>query len=187
MRSMLLLATLKKTAMFGLLLLLPAFAKAQSADSPEITDLMRQAREHAVLAEADAEKLESYTRSNLSWQSHGNRLSQMQEHSNDLIQDFNKLSSMRSNGSPWQQEAIDRVNPLLHEMADHLEATIRHFNENQSKVHMPPFRDYAKANLELMTRTNRLITDYVDYAEAKTKASLLEKTLQSPMVASETE
>jgi len=162
MRNMLLVATLKKIAIFGLLLVLPSFARAQSADSRAITDLMKHAREHAALAEDDAAKLESYTRSNISWRSHATRLVHMKEHANDLIEDFNQLSSMRPNGSPWQQEAIDRVNPLLHEMADHLQATIDHFNENQSKVHMPPFRGYARANLELMTRTNQLITDFVE-------------------------
>ena len=183
MNNTLVLATLKKTAILGLLLVLPAFAKAQIADSSAITDLLKEAKSHAVLAEDDAVTLESYTRSTISWQAHGNRLTEMKVHTNDLINDFNKLSSMRQDGSPWQQEAIDRVDPLLHEMADHLQATIDHFNENKNRVQMPPYRDYAKANRELMSKTNQLISDLVDYSEAKTKANLLEKTLELPVTA----
>ena len=58
----LVLATLQKTAILGLLLLLPAIAKAQIADSNGITDLLKEAKSHAVLAEDDALTLESYTR-----------------------------------------------------------------------------------------------------------------------------
>jgi len=89
------LATLKETALLGLMLLIPAFAKAQISDSKAITDLLKEAKAHAVLAEEDAQTLESYTRSTLSWQSHGNRLEEMRVHANDLINDFNKLSSIR--------------------------------------------------------------------------------------------
>jgi hypothetical protein len=177
------LAALKKTGLLGLMLLMPAFAKAQTADSNAITDLLKEAKTHAVLAEEDAVTLETYTRSTLSWQAHGNRLDDMTVHANDLIRDYKKLSSMREEGSPWQKEAIDRIDPLLHEMADHLQATINHFNDNKNRLQMGPYRDYAKANRDLMSKTNQLISDFVDYGEAKTKANLLEKTLELPATA----
>lgn len=183
MSNTLILPTLKKTALLGLMLLMPAFAKAQAADSSAITDLLKETKSHAVLAVEDSEKLESYTRSTVSWQSHGIRLTEMRVHANDLISDFNKLKSLRSDGSPWQQEAIDRIDPLLHEMADHLQATIDHFNNNKKRVQMPPYRDYATANLELMRKTNQLISDFVDYGQARAKANLLEKTLELPVTA----
>jgi hypothetical protein len=107
----------------------------------------------------------------------------MKTHANDLINDFNKLKALRQDGSPWQQEAIDQIDPLLHEMADHLQATIDHFNENKNRVRMPPYRDYAKANRDLMGKTNQLISDFVDYGEARAKADLLEKTMELPVTA----
>ena len=178
---------LKGTALLGVLLLAPAFGRAQSADSKAITDLLKEAKSHAVVAEADAETLESYTRATMSWQTHGNRLTKMKIHANDLLSDFNQLKSMRSEGSLWQQEAIDRVDPLLRDMADHLGAMIDHFNDNKNKIHMPPYREYAKANLELMSRTNRLISDFIDYGDARSKADNFERALELPTVALEKE
>ena len=52
---------------------------------------------------------------------------------------------------------------------------------------MPPYRDYAKANRELMSRTNMLISDFVDYGEAKAKANILEKNLELPVTARDNE
>lgn len=180
-------STLKRTTLLGALLLSPLFAKAQTADSPAISGLLQESKEHAVLAREDAEVLESYTRSTISWQSHANRLIQIKEHSNDLIKDFNQLSSMRDQGSLWQQEAIDHIAPLLRQMSDHMSATVKHLNENHNRVQMPPYRDYAKANLELIDQASRLISDFVDYDEAKARTDALEKMMALPVTAQEQE
>lgn len=185
MDNTLVLTTLKRTVIVGIVSLFPVFANAQTADSRAITDLLKGAETHAVLAQDDAEALESYTRSKLSWKSHSDRLTKIKEHANDLIVDFNRLSSIRAEGSLWQQEAIDHVNPLLREMSGHLTVTINHLNDNQSSVHMPPFGAYAKANREMMTATSRLISDYVQYGESKAKAASLENNLGLPQVAHE--
>jgi hypothetical protein len=187
MDGALLVATLKRGATLGMLALLPMFAQAQKPDSTAISDLLKEAESHAVLAQQDAETLEAYLHSTVSSESHANRLNLIRDHANDLIKDFNQLSSMREEGSPWQQEAIDRVNPLLHEMADNLSATIAHFKENKARTKMLPFRDYVKANRELMDRTSQLISDYVQYGETRAKKIALEKTLELSLAARENE
>lgn len=169
------------SAALGALLILPPVAPAQNADSKAINDLLKEAQAHAMLASEDSETLESYTRSQaMSWQSHANRLITITDHANDLLRDFNKLSSMRSEGSPWQQEAIDRVDPLLKEMADHLNTTIAHFKDNKHRSNMPPFHEYVKANREYMDKTSQLISAFVDYGENRAKANGLEAALDLP-------
>jgi len=169
------------SAALGALLMLPPITQAQNKDSKVITDLLKEAESHAILASVDAETLESYTRSHtVSWQSHAYRLRNIADHANDLIQDFNKLSSMRSEGSPWQQEAIDRVDPLLKEMADHLNTTIAHFRVNKHRVNMPAFDNYVKADREYMGRTSELISSFVDYGQTRAKAIDLEASLDLP-------
>src|SRR5215831_1119598 len=174
-----------KRAFLGALLIVPMLAMAQNSDSRAITAVLNEAKKHAVLAEEDAATLESYTLSSLSWQTHANRLNLMNEHATDLINEFNQLSSLRSKGSPWQQEAIDRINPLLHEMADNLTATLNYLNENQKRVQMPPFQNYVRANHELISKTTSLISDLVDYGEARAKADNLENSLDLPSIAHE--
>lgn len=94
---------------------------------------------------------------------------------------------MRTEAAPWQQEAIDHITPLLQQMSNDLSVTINHFNENKNRVQMPPFPDYARANRELMEKTSRLISDFVDYGEAKAKTDVLEKTMALPVTARENE
>jgi hypothetical protein len=179
------LSTLKGATLLAIVLSMPLIVKAQAVDSSKVNDLLKEARTHAVLAEDDAQTLEGYTRSKLSLQSHATRVHEMREHANDLIRDFNRINSIRAEASPWQQEAIDRINPLLQEMAAHLNATINHLNDNQNRIHMPQYQEYVHANRELMTKTARLISEFSDYSEAKTMANELEKKLELPAVARE--
>lgn len=176
---------LKRGAILALLLLSPVFLKAQTADSQQINDLLKEIKTHAVLAENDAATLRSFLFSRITAQSHAVRLNQIKTHANDLIVDYNQLISLRSSGSPWQQEAVDRIGPLLKEMATHMSATIAHFNDNRSQTSMPPYQNYVKANQQLISKTARLISDFVDYGESKAEADALEKTLLLPETARE--
>ena len=179
MKSFKLVTILPRLALLALLL--PAgMLAAQNPDSAAISDLLKVVESHATQADDDAQMLANYTLSNLDWRTHANQLNSIKEHINNLISDANQLTSLRDEGSPWQQEAIDRIDPLLREMANHLNITIEHLNSNQSQVHMPPYKDYVRANLDLMTRAHEAIADFVDYGAARTTADELEQKLELP-------
>lgn len=161
----------------GAMLMTGLTLAAQNPDSERITTLLQHTKEHAAKANLDAEKIESFTRSKLSWQSHSAQLRHMTEDVNELGKDMSELTAARLEGSPWQQEAIDDVNPLLRSLADHMTAMIKHLTENQTLVHMPAYVDYAKANYELSQKLLTMINDYIGYAEAKSKTDFLEQKL----------
>lgn len=151
---------------------------AQNPDSARITSLLRHAKEHAAQANLNAERIETYTRSKITWESHAAELNRMKGNINDLGKDVGELSAARAEGSPWQQQAIDDIDPLLRSMADHLSAMIKHLSENQNRVHMPAYEDYAKANYEFSQKLLAMINDYIEYEQAKSTAESLEQRLQ---------
>ena len=93
---------------------------AQSLDSAEISKLLSTARTHAVLAEDDAAALESCTRTTHAGRTHATKLNAMKVHIHDLGKISKQLNDVRSQGSPWQQQANDQTTPLLRDMADKL-------------------------------------------------------------------
>lgn len=113
--------------------------------------------------------METFTRSKLSWQSHAQQLSLIKEHVNKCGEVVQTLNDAKGEGSPWQQTAIERVTPLLSEMAKNIEGTIEHLNNNQSRVHLAPFKDYVVANYDLANQLAALINDFVDYGKSKDK------------------
>lgn len=154
--------------------------RAQAPDSEKITKLFNEMKTHAVLAEEDADLLESYTRSTATWGSHARRLSDITVHVRDLLKDYNEAQAIRGEGSDWQKEAIDEIMPLVKGMADHLSASIDHLNKNQAHTSLKPWHDYVHGNREYIFKTADLIRAYVDYGEAKAKADVLEKKLELP-------
>lgn len=155
-------------------------ARAQSNDSAAISKLLSEAKSHAVQAEEHAATLKSYTTSGLSWESHASELNAMRLHINDLGKVAKELEDARPEGSPWQQVAIDRIDPLLRDMADQLTSTINHLNAHKSQIKMQAYRDYTAANYDLASRTAAIISDYVEYGKAKSKAESLERRLELP-------
>lgn len=151
---------------------------AQNPDSTAVSEQMEQVKSHAARAEDEAGTLESYTRSDLHWRTHATQLTIIKEHVNNLIEDANQLKAMRDQGSPWQQEAIDRISALLPEMASQLTATINHFNDNTDRLKQQPYRDYALATRDMIAGAHRVIADLVDYGKSKAKAEALEKKLE---------
>ncbi len=178
---------IRRATLAACLFAIPMLGISQTKDSVAISDALHEARSHAAVVQDDAATLDSYTRSQMSWQSHARHLQRMKEHANDLMSDFNKLQGLKAEGSPWQQEAIDRIDPLLREMANHLNATIDHLNNNQSQVQMQPYRDYVDANLDVMTRARDAIADFVSYGEARSTADDLEQKLEMSSSASPSE
>jgi hypothetical protein len=145
------------------ILLWPAgLLAAQNADSAAISKLLVQVKHHAALANDDAATLESYTRSNVSWKTHAKQLNLMKEHVNNLVTDAGQLKAMREDGSPGQQDAIDRITPLLPVITTHLTAMIEHLNANPNQIHMRSYRDYVDTNQRLISRTYKLIADQVN-------------------------
>jgi hypothetical protein len=173
-----------KTILLALMLSITSLLVAQNVTSAAISERLKVVKSHAALAEDDAATLKSYAFSRLSWESHSARVSLMKEHINALIKDYNDLAEMRPDAVPWQQEAIDRIEPLVRETADQLTALIEHMNQNQSRLHMKPYRDYVNAHYKVVSNLHKVIADFVDYGEAKEQKEAMERELALPTTAS---
>ncbi len=153
-------------------------ASAAGPNSERITQLLNDAKTHALQAEEDAETLDSYTRSRVDWKSHSYELSSMKQHVNELGKIAAELQDLEPQGSDWQKKAVQQVIPLLKEMATNLTKTIEHLNANQARVRQSPYQQYTRTNYELASRTATLIHDLVDYEEAESAAQALKDKLE---------
>lgn len=181
MKTLTMIRSARNTALTAVMLALAFAVNAQSSsDSARVTELMKSVKTHAAMAVQDAETLDSYTRSDISWQSHSSQVQSMKTHVNNLIEDHNNMIAMRDEASAWQQEAIDRTNPLVKELADRLDSMIRHLNDNRQRLRMQAYVDYVHSNHELIVRLDEMVSSFVDYEEAKSEADRLERQLELP-------
>lgn len=164
------------------LYLLPALHANDSpvTDSPEVSELLTQAKNHAAQLTRDADEMQTFANSNVAIESHADKINIIREHTNNLGKVLQQLSDQRSAASPWQQTAIDRVTPFASELASNIESTIEHINNNQNHLQTPAYRDYLKANYELSSGLSELISDFVKYGKSKATYERLGSQLEVP-------
>jgi hypothetical protein len=149
-------------------LAMPCAVKAfHSRDSPDVTRLLGEAKAEAVELLHDSDELQTFTRSKLSWKTQGHQIELAKAHINKTGKLLAALQVSKPVAAPWQQRAIDQIDPQLRELAKNTEAMIKHLNENKDRVHMPEFQDYVSANYRMAVDLEALIRDFVNYAEAQ--------------------
>jgi hypothetical protein len=155
-------------------------ADTPSGSSQEVNQLLSQVKTEATALERDCEEIAAWAPlKQLSWQSHAQKLNLIREHVNRAGQLLSNLQDARGTASPWQQEAIDRIYPLLKELADNTEGMINHLNDKKSALHLSEYGDYAKAGYELAKDLAALVSDYVEYGKLEVDFHRLQEKLES--------
>jgi hypothetical protein len=153
-------------------------ANASTGSSEEVSRLLAEVKTEAIALERDTDDLAAWTRAKrVSWQGHAGKLTLIREHINKAGQLLTELNEAREGASPWQHQAIDRIYPLLKELADNTEATIKHFNDNTTNIHHSAYSDYAKAGADLAQEIAALVSDYVDYGDHEAEFHRLQDKL----------
>lgn len=154
--------------LLGLALFTTSWTPAAYADSAQVSKLLQQAKTSADQLQRDTEVMESYTRSRVSWETHSNQINAIKEHVNKIGTILADLHDARDGAEPWQQDAIDGITPLMHQLADHTESIIDHLNDKNQTWH-PEYRDYLQANHDLAADVSKMITDYTNYGKARAR------------------
>jgi DNA repair exonuclease SbcCD ATPase subunit len=126
----------------SLLSVAPVTMGAQSAkDSEEVSGLLAEAKAESIQLKQDAEEMNGFVRSTKSWQTHASKLNEIKQHANKLGELVAKMNDAKATASPWQRQSIDRITPLLRELAGSVTATIKQLSDNQNRLQHPPFPD----------------------------------------------
>ena len=160
------------------LLLLSALATAQSEENAEVLRLLSDAREKAAVLSRDADEMEALTRSDVSWQTHAAMLDTMKEDVNDLAKSVEKLNAARDSASSWQRQAIDRMMPLMKELASNTTAAINHLKEQPTRPTSGAYAEYLKQNSETARQLSDMISSFVQYGQTRAKLEKLEQKLE---------
>ena len=161
----------------GLLATPPPSKAAETPDSEQVSKLLSEAKTMAFELKEDAVTMESFTRMNVSMESHAVAINQIKDHINALTRQTAKLKDAKSAGSPWQQTAIDRIAPFLDELGGYTYAVIEHIN---GKVKHTPaeYKDYLEANADYATDLAAMIGDFVDFGKNKDRMQHLGDKLE---------
>ncbi len=157
------------------LLLWPAMQPAAMA--ADLSTLFQDARSTAAQLKADAATMETYTRSNLSWQSHASQITEVKQHINKAGSILSDMQAARGDAKPWHQDSIDRITPVLKDLAANTEAAINHINATPNQLHSSTYKSYLKDNAELAADLAKMVGDTVDADNVRTRIEALQAKL----------
>jgi hypothetical protein len=162
----------------SLLFLFPELSPAQRDENPQVTRLLQDARDEAAQLSRDADEMDAMTHSDVSWQTHADMLERVKDHMNDLGRLVEKMEAVRDSASPWQQQAIDRMIPLMKDLASNTTAAINHLNENKLRPTGGNYPEYLKENAETAHELSNMISSFVQYGQTRAKLEKLEQRLE---------
>jgi len=177
---------LKPMAWVGALALMPVgFLIAATTnpvdvpDSEQVSKLLSETKTMAFQLKEDAATMESFTRMNVSWESHKITINQIKDHVNALRGQVQKLNEAKVTASPWQKAAIDRITPYLDELEGYTLAIIEHLNGETTHT-LAEYKDFLEANADYSSDLAAMIGNFVDYGKTKAKVQNLGAKLEVP-------
>jgi hypothetical protein len=104
----------------------------------------------------------------------------MKDHVNAVAGTLAKLDDARATAAPWQATAIDRIKPLLREIAANTGEVIDAVNKSPKRLATKEYRDYIEANSDDANQLAELIANFVNYGNAKNRMERLAAKLELP-------
>jgi hypothetical protein len=160
-----------------LLLSMSGRAIALREDSQQLTQVLGEARDEAAELARDADEMESLIRNDVSWEAHAVMLDRVKDHVNNMARIVAKLSETRASGSELQQQAVDRILPLVKELAANTTAAINYLNQNKSRPKTDPYTQYLHDNAETAHQLSSTVSSLWEYEKSMTKIAKLKNKL----------
>jgi hypothetical protein len=150
---------------------------AAESDAGRVSQVLSAAKDLAAELKSDLETMDFFAGSQSAWESHASIVNIYNDHVNAIRGQVAKLDSARNIASPVQKTTIDRIVPLMQEMAADTEALIKQINQNPKGLNGGEFRDYIKANADLAAELSTLIAGFVAYATTQQQLDRLKRQL----------
>ena len=160
--------------------LAPAVASARVVrDSEEFSGFLAEAKTEAAQLQKSAEEMNSFVHFSTQWSTEAAKIEEVKQHVNKLGELVTRMNNVEA-PSPWQRQAIRDVNPMVEELAANVTMTIFYLSEFQDRLVFTSFSEYVAANAELAADTAELLSEYVEYSEAKQTVEDISFDLELP-------
>jgi hypothetical protein len=101
----------------------------------------------------------------------------VKEHVNNMARIIDKLKAARTSGSELQEQAVDRILPLLKELAANTTAAINWLNQNKTRPIGEPYTQYLKANAETAHQLDSTVSSLFEYEKTMNRMGELKNKL----------
>lgn len=132
---------------------------AQASEPKDVSKLLVEAKAQAMQLKQDAETMEAYTRSDVTWRSQACISDVVRDDVNAFSRQIAKLQAAAENAQPEQKVLIEKMRPVAYGLVSNTNAVIASLNRGHNCVFDPGYRDSVKKNIELADKLLDLLSE----------------------------
>jgi K+/H+ antiporter YhaU regulatory subunit KhtT len=161
----------------------PLIVQASSVVSPtrgesrELTQLLQDASDEAQRLAIDAQDTQALITTDKNWITHALALAKIKGHVDNMSLIIDKLSNAQKSGSKLQEEAVQRIIPLVNELSENTQAAIDYLNRNKNRPDSETYREYLEKNAETARQLASVVEALLDYEKSMSEIQKLRSKL----------
>ena len=163
-------------------LAMPAAQGATRATEDTAKDTLRDVKSQAFAAMTTADTLEMMiSAAKVSSETQSNELMALREELNRAGKDIATLEADRDELSAWEQQALDRIVPLIKDAAENTTLAIQHFNANRTHLWGREDLAYADKVYKDSGRAADLLNSYLNYEKLRNEEAAVASQISTGM------
>ena len=158
----------------------PLLAGVARNDNQELSTLLEQASDEARELALDAEDMQALIESDQNWVTHTLKLAKIKGHVDNMALIVDKLTKVQRSGSELQEQAVQRVLPLVKELQANTTAALNYLNQNKDRPVVDAYKQYLEKNAETARQLSSIISALDDYQKSMTEINRIRSKLTGP-------
>ena len=142
----------------------------------QVRETLKEIQQSASKAADEADSLRRLT-DRPSLESQYSELMAVREEINRMGRDMSILQT-ESGLSPWEKQAVDKIEALLTDTAKDAQNAINYFNQSKSDLWLSEYRGYVGGIYQGSERISTTLKDYLKYAKAREQEEQLQQSLK---------
>jgi hypothetical protein len=159
---------------------LPVLAGVARSDSQELATLLEQASDEARELAIDAEDSQNLIVNDENWLTHTLKLAKIKGHVDNMALIVDKLTKSQKSGSELQEQAVERILPLVKELQANTTAAMNYLNQNKDRPLSGAYKEYLEKNAETARQLSDMISALDDYEKTMTEINRIRSQLTGP-------
>jgi hypothetical protein len=149
-------------------------------ENQHLTQLLSDASDEALELANDANETQALILNDTNWVTHALMLAKVKGHVDNMALIIEKLSKTQKSGSELQEQAVERMLPLVKELSVNTMAAINYLNQNKDRPISDSYIQYLNKNAKTARQLSSMISSLLEYQKSMAE---IEK-LRSKLVAS---
>src|ERR1700743_3691300 len=138
-------------------------------DSQQLTQLLSDASDEALELADDANETKALILNDENWVTHALMLAKVKGHVDNMAIIVEKLSKAEKSGSELQEQAVERMLPLVKELSANTTAAINYLNQNKTRPLSGAYAQYLQKNADTARQLSSMISALFEYEKSMTE------------------